>query len=173
MTQVTYHCVPAAGLAPQLGADVGCGETGASPSRALSPSAPRAAPGSGGRARARSASPRLLGARSAPSSCDTPRAQHPRTLAQSNPARVTFPLHSAPGAAGLARWLRLGACSAPSRPAPAGASAHPLAAPPCDSPSWRLSASPSLITATRSATLGTLPAGSPSCRSPGAPWRSP
>lgn len=129
-------------------------------------------PGSGGRARARSASPRLLGARPAPSGCDTPRAQHPRTLAQSNPVQVTFPLHShlkqrAPRA-GCGWVLAL----LPRGPLPRSFRA-PLAAPARGSPSWRLSASPSLITATRSATLGTLPAGSPSCRSPGAPWRSP
>lgn len=47
VTQFTYHCVPAAGFALQLGADTRGGETGASPSHDLTPSAPPAAPGSG------------------------------------------------------------------------------------------------------------------------------
>lgn len=74
VTQVTYQGSSDADVAAQLGADVGSRETGASPSRALTLSALRTARGSEGRARARSASPRLPGARPAPSSCDTPSA---------------------------------------------------------------------------------------------------
>lgn len=61
----------------------------------------------------------------------------------------------------------------PSPLPPVRAPAQPLPVPARGSSSWRRSASPSLTTATRSATLGSRPAGSPSCTSPGAPWRSP
>lgn len=90
----------------RAGAELKEGVAGASPNCALPPSAPRAEPGSERRARApgqgllreraRSASPRLPDARPAPSSCRAPRAQPRRTLAQSNPARLSFPLYSAP-----------------------------------------------------------------------------
>lgn len=188
LTQATSYCAPARALAPRsLARHCGGGEA-ARPRAALPRLQPRlwgrrsilppltqlrrragarpsGRPLEGARTRRLSPPP---GARPAPLSCDTPSAQHPRTLAQSNPALVTFPLHSAPPAAGRARGWRLGSGAPPSR-----AQALPLPSPPRCSSSWRPSASPSLITAMRLATLGTLPAGSPSCRSPGAPWRSP
>lgn len=95
-------------------------EAGGRPARrraalSLSPSAARAArgracPGGAGGGAHAPPLPASPAARPAPSSCHTPSAQHPRTLARSNPALVTFPLFSAPppGPAPLLRrgWAR-------------------------------------------------------------------
>lgn len=122
VTQVTNMAHPAQPSLCRAGPGVRRREAGASPSSALTPSAPRAAPESEGRARApasgerpevrsreraRSASPRLPVRAPPPRAADTPGAQHPRTSARSNPARATFPLHPPPPAARpwSPRWL--------------------------------------------------------------------
>lgn len=135
-TQLSHDCASATALV--LGRGAARGECGGRrvPELPSHPVGPRRARRSGRAPAAetrlsecaRSASPRLPGERPAPSSCDTPGAQHPRTLALSNPGRVTFPLLSAPRAAGRASGRWLGWRCRPSFPRPSLASAHPCRA---------------------------------------------